>query len=402
MDSCTLPFTPRYQRTSLCEEDLIPDLYEESKLKSRKKISAFLEKESYVMMNEFRSYKECGLKIPPYRVLIEENISVQVIKYIYDHPNVSGKEIYDHLWKTLRLTLTYVYRTKDQRYIYSELDKVLEFYCKYYSRFPDSIYGILEIHEPVIASFTEDGIIKYRPTKKELTEELICDCAKLDELYYVSQHLDLFNLDFCTNLIESSQETACRRLSIYIANDGESWSFLPRTYKLFESYLLFISLKARKGTVFELEYRLLLIRAYLKHYSHPTEWTSFLNPYTGTEIVFPPCLITPETCNPEFGKEGLIDTRFVSHLAPKEICFEAMVIDAMCFYEDKCATDQEILSFMKLNPFCLIDDEQIMLGTIRNVLWYLTSVNLNCSFTITYIPSTHKFKLTLKENSSYV
>ena len=91
-------------------------------------------------------------------------------------------------------------------------------------------------------------------------------------------------------------------------------------------------------------------------------WTSFLNPYTGTEIVFPPCLITPETCNPEFGKEGLIDTRFVSHLAPKEICFEAMVIDAMCFYEDKCATDQEILSFMKLNPFCLIDDEQIMLG----------------------------------------
>lgn len=126
-------------------------------------------------------------------------------------------------------------------------------------------------------SFTEDGIIKYRPTKKELTEELICDCAKLDELYYVSQHLDLFNLDFCTvlslsspyqqNLIESSQETACRRLSIYIANDGESWSFLPRTYKLFESYLLFISLKARKGTVFELEYRLLLIRAYLKQYS---------------------------------------------------------------------------------------------------------------------------------------
>lgn len=126
-------------------------------------------------MNEFRSYKECGLvvgvsgfwilKIPPYRVLIEENISVQVIKYIYDHPNVSGKDIfiyniamspwcvqiYDHLWKTLRLTLTYVYRTKDQRYIYSELDKVLEFYCKYYSRFPDSIYGVLEIHEPVIA-----------------------------------------------------------------------------------------------------------------------------------------------------------------------------------------------------------------------------------------------------------
>lgn len=58
----------------------------------------------------------------------------------------------------------------------------------------------------------------------------------------------------------------------------------------------------------------------------------------------------------------MIDSRFVSPLAPKEICFEAMVIDAMCFFEDKCATDQEILTSMRLNPFCLIDDEQVMLG----------------------------------------
>lgn len=126
-------------------------------------------------------------------------------------------QIYDHLWETIKLTLIYVYRTEDQGYIYSELGKVLEFYCKYYSRFPDSIYGILEIHEPIIEyswssiskgrSFTEDGIVKYRATKKDLSDELIYDCAKLDELFFVSQHLDLFNLDFCTaSLLLSSHK----------------------------------------------------------------------------------------------------------------------------------------------------------------------------------------------------
>lgn len=83
--------------------------------------------------------------------------------------------------------------------------------------------------------------------------------------------------------------------------------------------------------------------------------------------MFPPCLITSETCNPEFGKGGLIDSRFVSPLAPKEICFETMVIDAMCFFEDKCASDQEILSYMKMNPLCLVDDEQMMLGVVYRI-----------------------------------
>ena len=31
-----------------------------------------------------------------------------------------------------------------------QLENLLKFYCKYYSRFPDSIFGIVDVHEPVL------------------------------------------------------------------------------------------------------------------------------------------------------------------------------------------------------------------------------------------------------------
>lgn len=43
------------------DEDIIPEVFEEAKSLSQKKIKAFLEKESYVMHNEFQTYKDYGL-----------------------------------------------------------------------------------------------------------------------------------------------------------------------------------------------------------------------------------------------------------------------------------------------------------------------------------------------------
>ena len=138
----------------------------------------------------------------------------------------------------------------------------------------------------------------------------------------MTQHHDYFNLDFCTvflapfhhlqNLIESAQETAGRRLSLFIENNHLQWGFLPRTYKLFDLFSpseLFIP---RKVTLFDMEYRLLLIRVFAYRYSHPHETVRFLNPSTSQEVVFPPCLVTAETCNPEYRKGSVVDQKYVS------------------------------------------------------------------------------------------
>ena len=71
MDFSTLPFVPRYKSLlcllelsvgfRLCEEDVVEDVYADHRKKMRTKIAAFLEKEQYVLQNEFFTYKNCGL-----------------------------------------------------------------------------------------------------------------------------------------------------------------------------------------------------------------------------------------------------------------------------------------------------------------------------------------------------
>ena len=71
MDFSTLPFVPRYKSFArlllsrigfrLCKEDLVEDVYADHRKKTRTKIAAFLEREQYVLQNEFFTYKNCGL-----------------------------------------------------------------------------------------------------------------------------------------------------------------------------------------------------------------------------------------------------------------------------------------------------------------------------------------------------
>ncbi|KAK8799932.1 hypothetical protein WA588_002753, partial [Blastocystis sp. NMH] len=247
---------------------------------------------------------------------------------------------------------------------------------------------MIEIRDPLIECYTEKETVRFRALVKELDSTTLCDCVKLDELFFMTQHHDYFNLDFCTNLIESAQETAGRRLSLFIENNHLQWGFLPRTYKLFDL----------KVTLFDMEYRLLLIRVFAYRYSHPHETVRFLNPSTSQEVVFPPCLVTAETCNPEYRKGSVVDQKYVSPFAPKGICFETMVLDALCLFSDYTATARQVVTALKLNPYIMVDDA-MTLYTVEGVLWYLSSVNQYRRFSIIYLAPTKQYKLALKDKS---
>ena len=72
--------------------------------------------------------------------------------------------------------------------------------------------------------------------------------------------------------------------------------------------------------------------------------------------MFPPCLVTAETCNPEYRKGSVVDQKYVSPFAPKGICFETMVLDALCLFSDYTATARQVVTALKLNPYIMVDD----------------------------------------------
>ena len=88
-------------------------------------------------------------------------------------------------------------------------------------------------------------------------------------------------------------------------------------------------------------------------YSHPMNSTSYTNPFTGKTIRFPPCLITEENCNPMFSKDSELNEMLLSPFLPKRICLETMVLDALCFFDQYTASEQEIVTIMQLNPFLM-------------------------------------------------
>lgn len=46
--------------------------------------------------------------------------------------------------------LTILFRTADEDILIREIGRYLRFLSKYYSRFPDSVYGMIEIRDPLI------------------------------------------------------------------------------------------------------------------------------------------------------------------------------------------------------------------------------------------------------------
>ena len=56
----------------------------------------------------------------------------------------------DHLITTAFNLLTILFRTADEDILIREIGRYLRFLSKYYSRFPDSVYGMIEIRDPLI------------------------------------------------------------------------------------------------------------------------------------------------------------------------------------------------------------------------------------------------------------
>ena len=89
-----------------------------------------------------------------------------------------------------------------------DLETFLHFFCKFYSRFPDNVFDPITINSPLLVLVSpfpficrcsiEDGRKMWIPQASVLTTELICDIAKLDEMYFASNYFDLYRLDFCT------------------------------------------------------------------------------------------------------------------------------------------------------------------------------------------------------------
>lgn len=70
MDITSIPYIPRYKSKSMelviiigtrvNQEDILESVYNESQVESRKKISSFLEDESYVMQNKMPRIEDTG------------------------------------------------------------------------------------------------------------------------------------------------------------------------------------------------------------------------------------------------------------------------------------------------------------------------------------------------------
>ena len=93
--------------------------------------------------------------------------------------------------------------------------------------------------------------------------------------------------------------------------------------------------------------------------------TSYIYPFTGKTIRFPPCLITDENCNPALSRDPELNETILSPFLPKPICLETLVLDALCFFENYTASEQEILTIMQLNPFIMTGVSSELLVNVR-------------------------------------
>ena len=190
---------------------------------------------------------------------------------------------------------------------------------------------------------------------------------KISALYAIST---IFNKQ---NLIESSQETAGRRLSLYINNPNQSWSSLPRIYKIFGNITNSFSIQ------FLQYYKRFLTRRYTDYQQSCT----YTCPYTGKQIELPPCFITPEQANPEFSRESQFHQEFVQPFVPSAVTLENLLLDEIVLM-DQCESVEALIERLKKNPFLHYDNEEtfhnvsyfrgiIDKQAIRRIVWFLLS-----------------------------
>ena len=65
---------------------------------------------------------------------------------------INHRQVCDHLITSAFNLLAILFREESEEILAREIGRYLRFLSKYYSRFPDSIYGMIEVREPLIES----------------------------------------------------------------------------------------------------------------------------------------------------------------------------------------------------------------------------------------------------------
>lgn len=168
----------------------------------------------------------------------------------------------------------------------------------------------------------------------------------------ISVWYSIFTVINTQNLIESSQETASRRLGIYINNPTQDWTSLPRIYKLF----------ANITNTFNVQFLQYYKRFLTRRYTDYQQACTYTCPYTGKQTELPPCFITPEQANPEFSRESHFHQEFVQPFVPSAVTLENLLLDELLLM-DQCENVEALIERLKKNPFIHYDNEE----TFHNV-----------------------------------
>ena len=105
-----------------------------------------------------------------------------------------------------------------------------------------------------------------------------------------------------------------------------------------------------------------LVHSIHRRYSNPMRSSHFVNPYTGVEIVFPPCFVVPETANQDFARGSKIHSQFVNPYVPDAVCFENLILDELMLFPGMSANIIDLRSAVLRDPFIVCDDSSSLLS----------------------------------------
>ena len=97
-------------------------------------------------------------------------------------------------------------------------------------------------------------------------------------------------------------------------------------------------------------------------YANPAHASVFSNPYTGKDVVFPPCFVLPETANQDFARGSKIHSEFVNPYVPDTVCFENLILDELVLFPGMSAKLVDLRSALLRNPFIVCDDPTALLS----------------------------------------
>lgn len=100
----------------------------------------------------------------PYTLELDGYIAVSAVKMIYDKGSIDSNDIFllimlrflnliqlfRLLMGKMSVSLIYAFKSVDESILVRELNKFLMFFCKCYIRYPDFIFGLFDIKNPLL------------------------------------------------------------------------------------------------------------------------------------------------------------------------------------------------------------------------------------------------------------